>query len=293
VCVAILAGGWWCSAVWSQEPDASQADSQVLPARHEAPLRVPDESARKHPLWPAYELARGSLAWIDEHVDDYTCRMVRRERVGQVLRPYEYAELKIRHARTTDDGRSIPFSAYVHFTKPAAVEGREVLYVEGAHGGRMFVKRGGQRMSQLSAFVNPTSASAMRENRYPITEIGFRNLATRLLENIENDFDYQECEVKFFENAKVGDRVCTRIEVVHPRPRDHFTYHKAMVFVDDERHLPIGFASFDWPNEPGGPPVLLEEYIFTDVKLNVGLGDDDFDRENPSYGFTRYNESSE
>jgi hypothetical protein len=181
----------------------------------------------------------------------------------------------------------------VHFTKPAAVEGREVLYVEGAHGGRMFVKRGGQRMSQLSAFVNPTSASAMRENRYPITEIGFRNLATRLLENIENDFDYQECEVKFFENAKVGDRVCTRIEVVHPRPRDHFTYHKAMVFVDDERHLPIGFASFDWPNEPGGPPVLLEEYIFTDVKLNVGLGDDDFDRENPSYGFTRYNESSE
>ena len=113
-------------------------------------------------------------------------------------------------------------------------------------------------------------------------------MALRLIKVIEEDLSYDECQVQFYKNAKVGDRVCTRIEVVHPVERDHFQYHKAMVFVDDERHLPIGFASFGWPEEQGGPAVLLEEYVFTNVELNVGLTDKDFSRQNPDYGFNRY-----
>ncbi len=268
-------------------------DKEVVAAKFEANPPNFDDAAKDHPLWPAYLVARESLDWIDANVRDYTCNMVRRERVGDDLRPYEFGELKVRHERRAQDGTKVPFSAYVHFTKPASVAGREVLFVAGEHGGRMFVKRGGQRLNQLTAFVNPTSAAAMRENRYPITEIGFRNMAQRLLEKIERDMEHDEVEVKFFKNAKVEGVVCTRIEVIHPLPREHFNYHKAMVFVDDERHLPIGFASFTWPEEQGAPPRLLEEYVFTNVKLNVGLRDDDFDRANPAYGFNRYNEDTE
>ncbi len=265
-------------------------DQKVVAAKFEATPPKFDEATKRHPLWPAYEMAKESLNWIDANVSDYTCNMVRRERIGEELRPYEFGELKIRHARRDASDAIVPFSAYVHFTKPAAVAGREVLFVAGEHAGRMFVKRGGPRLSQLSAFVDPTSAAAMRENRYPIFEIGFRNMALRLIEQIERDMEYDEVDVKFFKNAKVDGVICTRIEVVHPLPRKHFNYHKAMVFVDDQRRLPIGFASFTWPEEQGGPPLLLEEYVFTNVKLNVGLGDDDFDRTNPAYGFNRYNE---
>ena len=60
-----------------------------------------------------------------------------------------------------------------------------------------------------------------------------------------------------------------------------------MVFVDDEERFPVAYASFYWPDEPGGKPRLLEEYIYTDIKVNVGLTDADFDRDNPDYGFTR------
>lgn len=286
ICVATLS-----QSTTAQDKPADEVPGTATPASFESPVAAANEKYKKHPLWPALQLAEDSLDWIDENVRDYTCEMVRRERVGGILRPYEYGELKIRHQQTNNDEVTTPFSAYVHFTNPSNIAGREVLFVEGKHAGRMYVKRGGRRLNQLTAFVKPTSAAAMRENRYPITEIGFRNMAVRLIKVIRSDLDYDEVEVQFFKNAKVADRVCTRIEVVHPVPRDHLQYHKAMVFVDDEKRLPIGFASFDWPEEEGDQPRLLEEYVFTNVELNVGLTDADFEKDNPNYGFNRYNET--
>lgn len=212
--------------------------------------------------------------------------MVRRERVAGKLGKHEFVRLKVRHDQN-DVEMPTPFSVYLRFLKPASVEGREALYVEGRNSGKVFVRRGGQRMSYVSSFIKPDSRLAMKENRYPITDIGFKRMVERLLNVIENDIQYDECEVTFYKDAKVSDRTCTRIEVVHPIERDHFRFYKAMVFVDDEDKLPVGYASFYWPRKPGEKPRLLEEYVFTDIQLNVGLTDEDFDRDNPQYGFTR------
>jgi hypothetical protein len=142
-------------------------------------------------------------------------------------------------------------------------------------------------MAHLSTFIKPDSRLAMRDNRYPITEIGFQNMVERLIEVIENDLEYDECEVKFYSNAKINDRVCTRIEVFHPEEREHFKFHRATVFVDDQHHLPIAYVSYSWPEKAGEKPRLLEEYVYTDIVLNPGLSDADFDRDNPAYGFAQ------
>ncbi len=268
-------------AVAQQVESAEHAETV---ASFNLPIPRADDQRSKHPLYPAMQLAERVRESIAENVHDYTCTIVRRERVAGKLGKHEFINAKIRYGQ----GEAVsPFSVYLRFLKPASVEGREALFVDGQHGGKVFVRRGGQRMAYVSSYIKPDSRLAMRENRYPITEVGFERLTDRLIEVIENDMLYDECEVTFYKGAKVNGRSCTRVEVVHPIERDHFEFHRAMVFVDDEYLLPVGYASFYWPREPGGKPRLLEEYIYTDVELNVGLTDADFDRDNPKYGFTR------
>ena len=131
---------------------------------------------------------------------------------------------------------------------------------------------------------------AMRNQRYPLTELGILNMTQRLVEVGEQDKKYGECEVKFYEGAKINNgkeapRVCTCIEVIHPVPRRNFLFHLARIFVDKELNMPIRYESYDWPKEAGGPPELLEEYTYLNLKLNNRFTDADFDVKNPSYKF--------
>ncbi len=282
--------------LWSGPAAAGQTTGQDQPAEKVAsfnrPMPVADVRETSHPLFPALQLAEDALKSIDENVRDYTCTIVRRERIEGKLGKHEFIDAKVRHEQTGLEDKT-PFSVYLRFLKPASVEGREALYVEGKHAGKVFVRRGGQRMSYVSTYIAPDSRLAMKENRYPITDVGFKRMVERLIDVIENDMQYDECEVKFYKGARVADRKCTRIEVVHPVERDHFTFHRATVFVDDDDNLPVGYASFYWPRTPGEKPQLLEEYVYTDIKLNVGLTDEHFNRDNPEYGFTREREETE
>jgi hypothetical protein len=47
----------------------------------------------------------------------------------------------------------------------------------------------------------------------------------------------------------------------------------------------LKYASYSWPLEEGGEPLLDEEYTYTELQLNVGLDDSDFDTEHPDYRF--------
>ena len=49
--------------------------------------------------------------------------------------------------------------------------------------------------------------------------------------------------------------------------------------IDKELLLPLGDVFYDGKNE------MFENYVFTDVKLNVGLTATDFSRSNKSYRF--------
>ena len=51
--------------------------------------------------------------------------------------------------------------------------------------------------------------------------------------------------------------------------------------------MTAGFTLNDWPREKGGPPELLEEYTYLDLKLNNGFTDADFDTQNPGYRFQK------
>jgi hypothetical protein len=248
----------------------------VCAALAETPASRPSAPVKsqpgEHPLLPILRWAQQDLPGI-EKLDDYSATLVRRERVRGKLGGYEYLSIKIRHR---------PFSVYVRFEAPAPVKGQEVIYVAGRNQGNLLAHKA--RMP-VAVSLNPDGMIAMTGRHYPLTEIGLVNLIRRLVEVGQEDLRYGECEVKYFTGAKVSQRPCTVIQVVHPTPRDQFRFHLARVFVDDQFKMPIRYESYDWPSEPGGGPRLIEEYTYLDLKLNNGFTDEDFSTENPEYHF--------
>ena len=121
--------------------------------------------------------------------------------------------------------------------------------------------------------------------RYPITELGILNLTKRLIEVGEHDKQFGECYVWRNDDAKVGDRPCILVTVMHPERRSGFIFHIARIFIDKELMVPLHYEAYDWPANPGETPPLLERYTYTNLKLNPGLTDADFDPRNPEYNF--------
>jgi outer membrane lipoprotein-sorting protein len=295
--ILALMGGALSAAVTSilaQAPEVTQG----RPGREQLPRPVfrvaqqPGEAARvaannalpapnpvapnEHPLDPALRMAQAAIANVDANIQDYSAVMVKRERIGGKLNEQEFMYIKIRHK---------PFSVYMYFLGPERLKGQEAIYVEGKNNGNLLGHGVGIRKIAGTVPLQPTGALAMAGQRYPITEIGFLNLTKRLVEVANMDRQFGECEVKFFQGAKINKRSATCIQVVHPVPRKNFRFHKALVFVDDELNIPIRYEAYDWAAAPGGPPQLLEEYTYTDVKLNNGFTDADFDEHNPQYHF--------
>jgi len=237
-----------------------------------------------HPLMPAYQLALECLTHVRRDIRDYSCMVIRRERVNGALRDFEYMQAKVRHERSRQGQVVIPFSVYLKFLKPGKLKGREVLFVDGAHDGNMIVRNGGTRFAFVTTQVSPGSSLALRDNRYPITEFGVLNLLERLAEVAREDMAVSDdCEVRMLPEAKVNGRECLGLEVVHPGRDSRYRFHIARIFMDNELRIPIHYESFDWPREAGGEPVLLEQYTYTNIKLNNGFGDIDFDPANPAY----------
>ena len=205
-------------------------------------------------------------------IRDYTCTLVKRERVNGELLPSEYIDLKVRHQ---------PFGVHLYFRAPTDKRGREALFVPSENRGRIVA----QVPNVGTVTLDPKSRRAMEDNRYPISEVGILNLTRRLVEVGLSELSYGECEAKTFANAKINGRNCTCMQFEHPVPRREFRYHMARIFIDDELNVPIRYEAYTWPSEPGGKPVLVEEYTYLDLKLNQGLNDRDFSAANPEYGF--------
>jgi hypothetical protein len=250
-------------------------------------LPAADEVLRKaegHPLASPLKCAYQTYDQLNSEIRDYTCMFIKRERIGGKVKGYHQIETKVRHRHELDDATT-PFSVYMRFLAPGRVKDREVLYVEGSNNGKMFVRQGGQILPNLVHRLVPDSRFAMRESNYAINEFGMRSMVTGLIDVLVMDLAHDECEVVLSKGVEVKGRKCTHFRVTHPIQRPHFRYHIAQLYVDEELQVPIYYAAYTWPREEGGPPKLLEEFAYKDIKLNVGLRDEDFDRSNPNYGF--------
>ncbi len=247
-------------------------------------LTQADIDAAEHPTLPLLEIAKRALVQIDEQCFDYTAVLTNQVRYQGNLRPQAQLELKLRHERGLKDGTQIPFSIYLKYREPSDSAGREVIWKEGWNDGQLMVHLTGL-LNVMRISLEPTSSHAMKGNLYPVTMIGMRNLLLQIIEKGERDTQQASCRVTIQRGLKLNDRVVTLIESTHPQPQGDIDYHVAKIYLDEELGLPVGYEGYVWPEKEGDPPVLLEKYFYTDIKVNVGLQDIDFDPANPDYDF--------
>jgi hypothetical protein len=241
-------------------------------------------SASEHPLEFVLRFAREEHAYLERTVHDYTCRIVKRERVNGKLQPYQSIFARVRPAVGGNGDNVRPLAVLLQFEGPREIAGRRVLFVEDKFDNMMLVR---QRRGGITLRVRVGGGLASRETAVPITTIGFHNMLRETIAQLEDDMQAdptgENTQVQLFRDAKIDGRPCTAIRVVHPRRQADLDFQLAHVFIDDESHLPVRLDFHDWPDAAGEQPVLLGEFTYSDVKINVGLTEIDFDPERQGF----------
>lgn len=229
-------------------------------------------AGEKHPLLPALQVARSSKEAMGK-VKDYSTVFIKQERIKDQLTT-QTMDMKFRQE---------PFSVYLRYSEPHS--GREVIYVDGQNKGNFLVHEDGLKALAGTLSFSPTSDEAMRENHYPVTKIGMANMLDTIIVQWEEEMKFGDIDVKHYPNAKVGDLECKLIVSTHAQPKPQFKFHKTCLYIDKASNLPIRVEQFGFPRASGEAPVLEEEYNYTNLKLNIGLTNRDFDPKNKNYAF--------
>jgi hypothetical protein len=214
---------------------------------------------------PLIRVSQSCLEHIDRNVRDYSCVLVKQERINGDLGEQQIIRMKLRHE---------PFSVAMTFNKPHA--GREVLYVHGRNENNLLVREAG--LLRIAGFVSldPQGSRAMAEQKHPITMVGIRNLLSEIVRECEGDTKFAESEVTVNPAAKVSERPATLVKIVHPIPRQNFRAHITRIYFDNELRIPIHYDSWMWPEQEGAQPPLAESFTYAELKTNNGFTDRDF-----------------
>jgi hypothetical protein len=236
-----------------------------------APGAVFDLTQRQseHPLTPVLRVIEASQAEFDKNIKDYSCTLIKQERVDGELGEEQKIALKVMQQ---------PFSVYMQFIQPFA--GREVAFVEGQNSGRLVVLEAGFKRMMGKMNLDPNGSLAMKGQKHPITAVGIRNLLVKLNKIWSAETKFAECDVTSNPNSKIGDRPCTMIQVVHPIARQDFKFHAARLFIDNELKIPVHFDAFAWPEQAEGEPPLEERFTYAKLKVNNNFSSKDFDSKN-------------
>lgn len=222
-----------------------------------------------------------------EKTADYTASYVMQERIDdQELQELQHIELKVRH---------VPFSVYMKWVEGGDL-GREVLYVTDQLDNSILLHPGGIQGQLLRSLkLNPTGSLAMKESRYPATDMGLHNLALKIINLRRLDLAREKgVQWQLLSNESCFDRECLCLLVEYESPEVNATFRKSLTYIDKESSLPVCVKSFAWADassklkgEQLDDATLVEFYGYKNVQFNIGLSDHDFDKENPEYAFSK------
>lgn len=237
--------------------------------------RPMDSTAANAPVAPSASPMDEPLRLIHEaqkayqNVRDYTCLLVKRERVNGMLPPDTVMEMKV---------RTQPFSVYLKWIQPHQEAGQEVCYVAGRNDGKMRVHPKGV-LGSFAGFVSldVNDPRVRRTSKNSITEAGIGNAIERFARAWETERQHNLTTQVQVGEYEYNRRRCIRVETVHPtNGNGHFLYYRDVVYFDKETHLPVRLEFYDWPRQAGDSGQLVEIYSFANMRLNVGLGDNVF-----------------
>jgi hypothetical protein len=251
----------------SGQPTAPQAVTPAAPNAPTGQTQAPPQQVS--PMDAPLRLIREAQQAY-QNVRDYTCLLIKRERMNGRLPPENVIEMKV---------RTQPFSIYLRWLQPRNEAGQEVCYVAGKNNGQMRVHPKGV-LGSVAGFISldPNDPRARQTSKRSITEAGIGNMIERFARAWEHERSLNLTSQVHVAEYEYNHRRCTRVEILHPdNANGQFLYYRDIIYFDKETHLPIRLEFYDWPRQAGDPGQLVEIYSFANMRTNVGLGDDVFD----------------
>ncbi len=208
------------------------------------------------------------LAFCRRHVResyrDYTCTFIKQEKINGKLRKPQTL-----HARFLAD----PYSVALKWVENPDMADR-ALFVQGKYGDQMVVRPTSSFLRALvggSVLRKPDGEQAMKYSLRPINAFGFgKSLADleRVYRAAEKAGHLQE-EFVGFGTPELTGRRCAILKRTLP-PEDDYPAKVTHVYIDLEYLVPTVVEGLGWDDE------LSCRYVFTDIRFNTGLTDEDF-----------------
>lgn len=203
---------------------------------------------------------------VFQGVQDYSCVLIKRERIRGQLEPDEVIAMRVRNQ---------PFSVFLHWQAPRSLAGQEACYVVGRNNNMLRVHSTGLAGVIGWVSLDPRDPRVLEHSRHSVTEAGIGNLLDRYAQRWEEERRLNVTQVTVA-NYVYNQRPCRRVELIHPAG-GHFNFYRSLIYFDAENHLPIRVENYDWPRSRGGPDgELAEVYSYIDLRLNVRLGEETF-----------------
>ncbi|WP_437223565.1 DUF1571 domain-containing protein [Planctomicrobium sp. SH661] len=211
---------------------------------------------------------------VIESIPGYTATLEQQVYKGDRLLEPALIDMKLRRS---------PFSVYLKWQ----ADQQEVLYVDGLHDGRLLAHptRGITSFRPLWK-LNPQSKQAMRDCRYPVTEIGIEKLTAMAL-NFYRSHNLQEPDFVCTESEGLANgRLARTFLVTFASDAISPEYGSSQLTFDEETGLLVSLENHAWGPD-GRVRGLLERYRYHEFAPNYELDDTHFDYKNPDYHFSK------
>lgn len=274
----------WVTSLTRRHENANGGGVEAVPS-----FETGDREVLASSIAEVLEIAQDSLNRLRQDVDDYTATLIKQESIHSIVADANelFVKVQCKHRGAALD-ETQPMRVYLRFIQPLSVAGREVIWCEDLHDGKMVAHEAGL-MGMLTVRLDPNGMIAMRGQKYPIYDIGLTNLLKKLIERGKQDLDNPNVSVTITKNIEIDGLKCDLIQVKRSQSSgspDDFSL--AEICLDRSRNLPIRYTAYGWPAEGQSPDAtmpLLESYTYLNIQINVGLTEQDFDPANPDYQF--------
>lgn len=196
-------------------------------------------------------------------VNDYSAKFRLRERINGELSEEQQVVLRVRHQ---------PFSVHMKWVD----DGKEAAFVAGRNDDKLVVRPGGLASLVGTLELDPRGETAMEKARYPITEAGMLALIEKLIAYqkplIKNDHGVNCRKTK----APCEGEVCDCYVMTYSDPSICDGYARTTLHISRDSGLLVSIENYAFDKSSSSKMRLIEHYVYTDIKPDVGLGDEDF-----------------
>ena len=257
----------------AQGEPASQLHDLQAKAGETSKATVGEPTAHLHDLKAHLDEASELLAKAKDSyakLQDYTAEIHKQVHIHGELEKDEQTLIKFQK----------PFKVYLKWLK-GKNDGAELLYVEGQNDNKLIVHKKIVFGIKKTLELDPEGFWMKKFSKRSIKDVGFVGIISMSCKEFaearkNNDIMAVSCSTE-----EVNGRLTHKVAfAVSPHGRHNgYQCRSAEEYFDAESFMPVKAIFWLWEDDE------VESFTFNDVKLNVGLSDKDFDRENEAYHF--------